>query len=203
MSLLTPTTLSMAPLSGLSADPKSMVSCGAVKLPLSNNISPHSPARCGGPMTSGQVALSLPTDISANSTPSGAPVIGFGSASKAAISAVAALLLVTSPAMAEKVVEVGDEVGSFKFTPETIKVSAGESIRFTLVGETGHNIIFDVNSGTPPSVADELKKASMDENDLLSEDEPNFAVKLSTPGTYTYYCAPHKSANMKGTVIVE
>ena len=105
--------------------------------------------------------------------------------------------------MAEKVVEVGDEVGSFKFTPDTIKVSAGESIRFTLVGETGHNIIFDVDSGTPPSVADELKKASMDENDLLSEDEPNFAVKLSTPGKYTYYCAPHKSANMKGTVIVE
>ncbi|KAH7441952.1 hypothetical protein KP509_03G063600 [Ceratopteris richardii] len=124
--------------------------------------------------------------------------------SSAAIVAVTAAALVASagPALAAKV-EVGDEVGSFIFTPSTVTIAAGETIDFTLVGETGHNVVFDIPSGAPDSLVSELKSASMDENDLLSEDEPLFKAKLSTPGTYTYYCVPHKSANMVGTVIVK
>nr|2BZ7_A Chain A, PLASTOCYANIN [Dryopteris crassirhizoma]2BZC_A Chain A, PLASTOCYANIN [Dryopteris crassirhizoma] len=100
-------------------------------------------------------------------------------------------------------VEVGDEVGNFKFYPDSITVSAGEAVEFTLVGETPHNIVFDIPAGAPGTVASELKAASMDENDLLSEDEPSFKAKVSTPGTYTFYCTPHKSANMKGTLTVK
>ncbi|MCO5615123.1 hypothetical protein L7F22_069412 [Adiantum nelumboides] len=105
-------------------------------------------------------------------------------------------------AMAAKV-EVGDEVGSFKFSPSTVTVSSGEAVEFTLVGETGHNVVFDIPAGASAPLASELKKASMDENNLLTEDDPVFKAKVSTPGTYTYYCTPHKSANMVGTLIVK
>ncbi|KAH7431436.1 hypothetical protein KP509_08G047800 [Ceratopteris richardii] len=122
--------------------------------------------------------------------------------STALIATTAAALLAAGPALAAKI-EVGDEIGSFKFSPATVTVAAGEPIEFTLVGETGHNVVFDVPAGAPAAVASELKANSMDENDLLSEDEPTFTAKVSTPGTYTYYCTPHKSANMVGTVIVK
>ena len=115
----------------------------------------------------------------------------------------AAALLMSAPASALAVnIDVGDEVGSFKFSPEVATVAAGEPIVFTLVGEVGHNVIFDTD-GAPAPVAAELSAASMGENDLLSEDEPTHKVKISTPGTYTYFCTPHKSANMKGTIIVK
>ena len=114
-----------------------------------------------------------------------------------------AALLVSAPASALAVnIEVGDEVGSFKFSPDVATVAAGEPIVFTLIGEVGHNVIFDT-AGAPDPVVAELSAASMGENDLLSEDEPTHKIKISTPGTYTYFCTPHKSANMKGTIIVK
>ncbi|MCO5577586.1 hypothetical protein L7F22_031417 [Adiantum nelumboides] len=122
--------------------------------------------------------------------------------SSVALVATTAAALMAGSAMAAKV-EVGDEVGSFKFSPSTVTVSAGEAVEFTLVGETGHNVVFDIPAGASAPLASELKKASMGENDLLTEDDPVFKAKVLTPGTYTYYCTPHKSANMVGTLIVK
>ncbi|KAH7283895.1 hypothetical protein KP509_34G029800 [Ceratopteris richardii] len=106
-----------------------------------------------------------------------------------------AALLAAGPALAAKI-KVGDEIGLFKFLSATVTVVEDKPIEFTLVGETGHNVVFDVPAGALATMASELKANSMDENDLLSEDEPTFTAKVSTPGTYTYYCTPHKSANM-------
>ena len=150
--------------------------------------------------------LAMPSAKSASSSSSSRGVISAsfveGLKEKSLAVAVAALLM-SAPASALAVnIEVGDDVGSFKFSPEVATVAAGEPIVFTLVGEVGHNVIFDTD-GAPAPVAAELSAASMGENDLLSEDEPTHKVKISTPGTYTYFCTPHKSANMKGTIIVK
>ncbi|KAH7446751.1 hypothetical protein KP509_01G072400 [Ceratopteris richardii] len=111
--------------------------------------------------------------------------------SKVLIATTAAALLDAGPSLAAKI-EVGDEIGNFKFSTVTVTVVAGEPIEFTLVGETGHNVVFDVPAGAPATVASELQANSMDENDILSKDEPTFTTKVSNPGTYTYYCKRQK-----------
>jgi plastocyanin len=88
-------------------------------------------------------------------------------------------------------------------------VSAGEAVTWTNDSADAHTVTAEENSlpdgadyfasGDAPS-----QQAAEDEvaGGLLTEGE-TFSVTFDTPGTYRYYCIPHRSEGMTGTVIVK
>lgn len=85
-------------------------------------------------------------------------------------------------------VDVGTEGnnGTNAFAPAVVKLSPGTTVTWNWV-EGYHNVVateetFD--SGEP-------------------EKNGTFEHTFETPGTFLYYCAPHKSMGMKGAVIVQ
>jgi len=73
------------------------------------------------------------------------------------------------------------------FTPATLRVSAGDIVRFTF-GSVPHNVFFAAQAGAPADIAGNNANVSV---------ERQFAVA----GTYTYACHIHPS--MHGTVDVQ
>ena len=39
-------------------------------------------------------------------------------------------------------------------------------------------------------------------SDQLGEEGESFTMKFDTPGTYEYYCEPHRGAGMQGVLVV-
>lgn len=94
------------------------------------------------------------------------------------------------------------------FDPEGASVSAGTLVTFLNTSGT-HTVTAYENdlpegadyfaSGGAGSEAEARKDIA---GGLLEEGEI-FEVTLSEPGTYRYFCIPHESAGMKGTIVVE
>jgi len=77
------------------------------------------------------------------------------------------------------------------FTPNTIEVSAGQTIMFDNA-DGNHHTVTSVKAGTTE------QDGKFDSN-LLAPGE-KFELTLNEKGTYSYYCALH--VNMQGTIIV-
>jgi plastocyanin len=100
-----------------------------------------------------------------------------------------------------KIVQVGvGPEGDHSFLPPSITVPVGTTIQWFWYS-AGHNVV----SG-PEGEADEKFCSPVDRDctgaptsDIGSTYEHTFATK----GTYPYFCAPHYSVGMKGTIIVE
>jgi len=79
---------------------------------------------------------------------------------------------------------------NLRFSPSTITISEGDSVRFFWSGELlAHNAVADdglFSSGSPSRNVDYT-----------------FTFELGTNGTHTYVCEPHESVGMIGTIIVE
>ena len=60
-----------------------------------------------------------------------------------------------------------------------------------------HNVVFD-EENIPAGVSSEA--ISMDGQ--LGEEGETFTQKFTVPGTYGYYCEPHRSAGMNGLLTV-
>lgn len=52
------------------------------------------------------------------------------------------------------------------------------------------------------AIEDEDGEAMGEEGELVGDDETSTATADLEPGTYTYYCSPHKSSGMTGTLTV-
>ena len=105
---------------------------------------------------------------------------------------------------------VGDATG-YRFEPANVTISAGDALKFVVVGGGPHNIAFDPAQFQDPSV-----KAQLDANfgtDKMAElssglkMNPGDAITVSfggiKPGTYQFNCTPHLAMNMKGSVTVK
>ncbi|MEM9136215.1 MAG: plastocyanin [Cyanobacteria bacterium P01_F01_bin.42] len=91
------------------------------------------------------------------------------------------------------VVDMGGD-GGLVYTPQDISVSVGDTV--TWFNKTGfHNVIFD-------SVPDGVDAEAISVKALAREIGPSHSVTFEVPGTYGYYCSPHKSKGMIGTVTV-
>lgn len=103
-----------------------------------------------------------------------------------ALVAVLLTLTLAGTALAfDATVDVGGEENIY--TPETVTIGVGETITWTNVGGY-HNVVADdgsFDSGAP------------------SVDDWVYTYTFNIPGTYTYYCTPHQTEGMTGTVIVE
>lgn len=114
-------------------------------------------------------------------------------------------ILTTSetPELADKTIELtGKEIivtmgdgDSLLYEPEELKVSVGDTVVWDNV--TGsHNVVFN-------RVPDGIDAEAISEPVLATETGPAHIVTFETPGTYTYYCSPHRELGMFGKVIVE
>src|SRR5581483_7994185 len=71
---------------------------------------------------------------------------------------------------------IGSSSG-YSFQPSTVRIKVGQSVKFVTV-----------SSGPPVTNPD---------------DSYTITFKGAKPGTYKFYCLPHQSLGMQGTIIVE
>jgi plastocyanin len=81
--------------------------------------------------------------------------------------------------------EVTIKIENFSFSPETIQVPVGGTVRWTNKDDIPHNVMSDDKS---------LKSKTLDTDE-------NFSYKFSQPGTYSYYCSIHPK--MTGKIVVK
>jgi plastocyanin len=94
-----------------------------------------------------------------------------------------------------KTVEVGAGDSGLKFDPEEVEVTPGSTIKWTWLND-GHNIVVE----SQPEGAN-WEGTSGGEGKLYDEGY-EYTHTFETEGSYEYFCAPHKSAGMVGTVKV-
>lgn len=102
----------------------------------------------------------------------------------------------------------GDANGYY-FEPRDVTIKAGDGVRFVMVSGGPHNVAFDVNA-LPESVAGQLLANMPNRMDLLasamlvsSNEEYTISFGGVAAGTYAFYCSPHLSMDMKGTITVQ
>jgi len=97
-----------------------------------------------------------------------------------------------------KMIKMGSDNGQLVFVPDEVKICKGDTV--TWVNNKGgpHNVVFD-DEAIPSGVTAE--SISMD--DQLGDEGATFSKKFDTPGTYSYFCEPHRGAGMQATLIVQ
>jgi len=115
------------------------------------------------------------------------------------LAALVSVGLVASPMVANAVdVKLGSDGGQLVFVPDEVKISAGDSV--TWIGNKGmpHNVVFDEENVPDGTALDKINH-----EDMIGEEGEKVTSKFDKPGTYAYYCEPHRGAGMNGTVIVK
>ena len=96
-----------------------------------------------------------------------------------------------APASAATVsVKMGADNGMLQFDPPTVTIKAGDSVEWVNNKMAPHNIVFE-------------DKSISGERALMMTPGQSHAETFDNPGTYSYYCEPHRGAGMVGKVIVE
>ena len=95
-----------------------------------------------------------------------------------------------------------------RFEPAEIQIASGDTVEFVLVSAAPHNVAFD-STALSPAATDRLRKIVHDPMlplagpMLLKEGERYTLVFADVPaGRYAYFCMPHMSMQMRGTVVV-
>lgn len=96
----------------------------------------------------------------------------------------------TSAAAATTEVKMGSDAGMLVFEPNELTISAGDTVKFVNNKLGPHNAVF--------SDHDELSHG-----DLAYAAGESWEESFTEPGTYTYYCEPHRGAGMVGTITVQ
>jgi plastocyanin len=81
------------------------------------------------------------------------------------------------------------KIQNFAFSPSTITVKAGTTVRWTNMDSATHTVTSGANR-----TADNMFDHSMPQGET-------FEYKFATAGTYDYFCKPH--SNMNAKVIVQ
>merc|ERR1719324_1270161 len=104
-----------------------------------------------------------------------------------------------SPLAANAVdVKLGSDGGQLVFVPDEVTIKAGDSV--TWLGNKGmpHNVVFDEEN-----VPDGTDLDKINHEEMVNDEGQKVTSKFDKPGTYAYYCEPHRGAGMAGTVIVK
>jgi plastocyanin len=121
-----------------------------------------------------------------------------GSACAAMISGM--LLAGTVPAMAQgAVVEM---TGNLRFQPETITISAGDTVEWRNTSGAVHTVTADPQKAADPSNV-HLPRGAQTFDSGIVQPGGTFQHTFTVPGRYQYVCLPHEAAGMIGEVIVE
>ncbi len=91
-------------------------------------------------------------------------------------------------------VKMGADSGMLAFQPAKVSIKSGDTVKWVNNKLAPHNVVFDSSD----------KDADKHTHKALSfSPGESFEVTFSDPGTYTYYCEPHRAAGMLGTIVVE
>jgi plastocyanin len=135
------------------------------------------------------------------------------------ISALSIILVAARPAtpVARTMSVAGDTVtvqmigssSGYSFKPAMVRIKAGQAVKFVTVSGGPHNVTFD------PQDIPQGAEATLDKNmpqqqakltgPLVTNPNDSYVVsfKDAKPGTYKFYCLPHQSLGMQGTIVVE
>ncbi|WP_178917295.1 plastocyanin/azurin family copper-binding protein [Natronomonas gomsonensis] len=103
-----------------------------------------------------------------------------------------------------------DMTDDLKFVPETVEIAVDGTVTWENVGVVAHSVT--AYADRIPAEADYFASGGFDDeaeaNRAYPEEgsigrEESYAYTFETSGTYEYYCIPHESGNMVGTVVVE
>jgi plastocyanin len=100
-------------------------------------------------------------------------------------------------------------VGGQQFEPESLTVTAGETVTFVNEDAEQHTVTAYEDSipdgaeyFASGGAADE-QAAREDLDGALIAQGDSFEVTFEEPGTYEYFCIPHEQSGMRGTIEVE
>tara|TARA_Y100001970_G_C13570532_1_gene525971 strand:- start:13 stop:363 length:351 start_codon:yes stop_codon:yes gene_type:complete len=97
---------------------------------------------------------------------------------------------ISSVSAATVEVKLGTDAGMLAFEPNTINISAGDTVKFINNKLAPHNAVFDGHE-------------EYSHPDLAFAPGESWEETFSTAGTYEFYCEPHRGAGMVGKVIVQ
>lgn len=106
-------------------------------------------------------------------------------------------------------IEGNRDQGRFRFDPARITVAPGDIVRFVVRSGQPHSVVFD-STGLAPADKSALNDALPERMSLLSgpiltEEGQVFEIKVPrlSPGTYRFYCLPHRAYRAEGVMVVE
>jgi plastocyanin len=100
-------------------------------------------------------------------------------------------------------IKLGTDRGLLQFQPKKLTVKAGDTIEWKNNKVPPHNVVFDAKKNPTKNAA--LAKSLSHKKLLMSPGQKVTTVipADATPGSYTFYCEPHRGAGMVGKIIVE
>jgi plastocyanin len=103
--------------------------------------------------------------------------------------------LIANPVLSATVtVKMGSARG-LVFEPATVTVKPGDTIRFEVGNLPPHNVVFDTR--------DKALDAQLSHKALANSGSFDVTIPANTPpGTYNYFCLPHRGAGMVGKITV-
>lgn len=96
---------------------------------------------------------------------------------------------------AENEIVVGPD-NNYVYDPDSLTVSVGETVTWTWASND-HNIVVE----SQPEGA-EWPGTAGDANETYDEGH-SYEYTFETPGTYAYYCMPHRGLGMEAEIVVE
>ena len=97
---------------------------------------------------------------------------------------------VSSAAAATTTVKMGADNGMLAFQPKEVTITAGDSVKWVNNKLAPHNVVVEGH-------------AELSHKALSFAPGESFEETFSEPGTYTYWCEPHRGAGMVGKVVVK
>lgn len=97
----------------------------------------------------------------------------------------------------------------YRFEPAALEVSPGDVVVFRVVSGAPHSVVFE-GEGLSPGVRGAINTALPKRSGDLSSPlltaigmDLRFVVPQIPPGTYRYYCLPHRAYDMRGQLTVK
>jgi plastocyanin len=88
-----------------------------------------------------------------------------------------------------------------KYAPAEITITAGQTVHWKNVALFGHTVTADASlAKRPADVALPAGAGPFNSGNIGLGKE--FSYTFTVPGTYKYFCIPHETSGMTGTVIV-
>lgn len=94
------------------------------------------------------------------------------------------------------------EGSTYYFDPIGLFVGSGETVTF--VNESGSHSATAYEDGNGQATVTRIpENAEAWDSGILSDQGATFEHTFETPGTYDYFCTPHKSLEMVGRIVVD
>ena len=136
---------------------------------------------------SGTVDIKL--ELTPTSTPDGSPTVSPTPTATSINETLGAAHAppVAAPRAVRGPVTVDVAMNEYAFSPPSLEIYAGDTIRWTNTGEIQHNTTSDGGAW---------------KSDTLMDPGETFAFTFGAPGTYTYRCSLHANQGQRGTIVV-